>query len=333
MADTANIARSWRSEGRSGVFARIIEARGLGRAANGDFTLVDDHHVVVAPLLGGALDTRLPALCAELVESPDINRMHTLSIDDRAAGAAGLTCAGEVDVQLQRVDTLPDELWEALAAGRPVALTTSLGDSNASVHLADRTIVGTFATSDIDDEAARAAARLLSTPGNNHESFDVAGRSVIVQCWNPQPSVIILGTNALADALRAQFALLGWHTSIVEDTDSAIATFAGTNPGDAVLVLEHSPQISTPLLAAALRAARGYVGALGSRKTQIIRRSHLAQAGATDEEISRLHGPAGLDIANRTPAETAVSIAAEIIMFRSGRSAQPLQSTVGPITT
>lgn len=332
MDDTANIARSWRREQRSGVFVRIVEARGLGRAANGDFTLVDDHHVVVAPLLGGALDARLPALCAELVESSDINRMYTLSIDDRAAGAAGLTCAGEVDVQLQRLDTLPDELWEALAAGRPVALTTSLGDSNASVHLADRTVVGTSPTADIDDQAAQTAARLLSTPGNNYESFETAGRSVIVQCWNPQPTVIILGANALADALRSQFALLGWTVSIVEDADVAITTFAGTHPGDAVLVLEHSPEISTPLLAAALRAARGYVGALGSRKTQVVRRSHLARAGATDDEIARLHGPAGLDIGNRTPAETAVSIAAEIITFRSGRSAQPLQATAGPIT-
>ena len=193
-------------------------------------------------------------------------------------------------------------------------------------------MIGTFANATIDDEVAQAATRLLSTPGNNHIAFAVDGCNVVVQCWNPTPRVIILGANALADALRDQFALLGWNTTIVVDPDVATTTFADTHPGDAVLVLDHSPQASTPLLAAALRANRGYVGALGSRKTQVVRRSHLERAGATEAELTRLHGPAGLDIGNRTSAETAVSIAAEIIAFRGGRSARPLQSTTGAIT-
>jgi len=99
-----------------------------------------------------------------------------------------------------------------------------------------------------------------------------------------------------------------------------------------VVVIDHDPFVATPVLAAALHRGIGYVGALGPRRTQQLRREHLTDVGVTALEIDRLHGPAGLDIGSRTPAETAVSIVAEIIAVRSSRSGAPLTRTLGRIS-
>jgi xanthine dehydrogenase accessory factor len=100
---------------------------------------------------------------------------------------------------------------------------------------------------------------------------------------------------------------------------------------DYLVVLTHDPKIDDPAIALALERGVGYVGALGSRRTQDRRNERLRAAGAGDEQISRIHGPVGLDIGAHSPAETAVAILAEIIAYRSGRGGQPLRQTTGRI--
>ena len=101
---------------------------------------------------------------------------------------------------------------------------------------------------------------------------------------------------------------------------------------DAVIVLEHQHTIATPVLVAALRAKVGYVGALGSRRMQAARVRSLRDAGVSDDEIAALHCPTGLDLGARTPAESAVSIVAEIIADRAGRDAAPLRAGTNRIS-
>ena len=80
-----------------------------------------------------------------------------------------------------------------------------------------------------------------------------------------------------------------------------------------------------------LRRGRGFVGALGSRHTQAARRERLLAAGLADADLAALHGPVGLDLGARTPAETAVSVVAQVIATRAGRSAVPLATSPGRI--
>jgi xanthine dehydrogenase accessory factor len=100
---------------------------------------------------------------------------------------------------------------------------------------------------------------------------------------------------------------------------------------DAVLVFTHDPKFDEPALVGALDTDAGYVGALGSRRTHEMRVERLRAAGVGEDEIARIHAPCGLDIGARTPSETAVSILAEVIAVRTGRSGESLRETSGPI--
>jgi xanthine dehydrogenase accessory factor len=98
-----------------------------------------------------------------------------------------------------------------------------------------------------------------------------------------------------------------------------------------IAVLTHDPKFDVPALTVALRTKAGYIGAMGSRRTHEDRLIRLREAGLTEDELSRLHSPIGLDLGARTPEETAISIAAEIVQARWGGSGQRLAATDGPI--
>jgi xanthine dehydrogenase accessory factor len=96
-------------------------------------------------------------------------------------------------------------------------------------------------------------------------------------------------------------------------------------------VLTHDPKFDVPLLQVALRTPAAYVGAMGSRRTHDERLKRLREEGVTEDELARLRSPLGLDIGARTPEETAVSIAAEIVQTRWGGAGRPLTELHGPI--
>jgi xanthine dehydrogenase accessory factor len=108
---------------------------------------------------------------------------------------------------------------------------------------------------------------------------------------------------------------------------SGITTDART----VICVLTHDPKFDVPVLEVALRAPAAYIGAMGSRRTHEDRLDRLREAGMTEAELARLRSPVGLDLGARTPEETAVAIAAELIQLRWGGSGQPLTSTAGRI--
>jgi xanthine dehydrogenase accessory factor len=100
-----------------------------------------------------------------------------------------------------------------------------------------------------------------------------------------------------------------------------------------ICVLTHDPKFDVPLLELALRSPAAYIGAMGSRRTHDDRMDRLRERGLTEDELARLRSPVGLDIGARTPEETAVSIAAELIQLRWGGSGLPLTQVPGAIHT
>ena len=162
--------------------------------------------------------------------------------------------------------------------------------------------------------------------------------------------LIVFGAVDVAEALCRGAKELGWDT-IVADPRATFATHEriGTadellvewpedalerielNERSAVVVLTHEERFDVPALLGALRSDAFYVGALGSRRTQERRRERLLLEGLSDAEVDRLSGPTGLDLGAETPAETAVSILAEILAVRAGRSGGRLRDASGRI--
>jgi xanthine dehydrogenase accessory factor len=144
--------------------------------------------------------------------------------------------------------------------------------------------------------------------------------------------VVIVGGGPIGDALVAQAELLGWSARTTDGVDASVAALDALDRDDAVVVLDHDHAVATPVLAAALAGGVGYVGALGSRRMQAARAQSLREAGVASADLTRLHCPTGLDLGANTPAESALSIVAEMIAERTGRDAAPLRTTTARVT-
>jgi xanthine dehydrogenase accessory factor len=131
-------------------------------------------------------------------------------------------------------------------------------------------------------------------------------------------------------ATRARFPMAD---ELVVDWPNRLLDQVGGGLGvrDVVCVLTHDPKFDVPAITSALETGVGYIGVMGSRRTHDDRTIRLVEAGVTPEGLARLRSPIGLDLGARTPEETAISIVAEIIALRTGRTAPALKDTAGPI--
>jgi xanthine dehydrogenase accessory factor len=174
--------------------------------------------------------------------------------------------------------------------------------------------------------------------------------SVFVQSFAPQPRMLVFGAIDFAAAVAREGKFLGYRVTVC-DARPIFATRARFPEADEVVidwphrylagqsvdartvicVLTHDPKFDVPLLEVALRTPAAYIGAMGSRRTHDDRLARLREAGLTDEELARLRSPIGLDLGARTPEETAVAIAAELIQLRWGGSGRPLTGITGRI--
>lgn len=333
MQATASRVETWLLQRRRAVVVRVIAAQGLGPRLADDVLLVDDRGHTGGGLLGGAVHQELLAAAAQVIVDGAMHVTFELEIDPADATSCGLTCGGRVEILVQQLNAIPQVLWDTLAAGRPAALVTALGTvASPMVVFPGGATAGSLGDSALETIAQAEAEPLLTFPGTATARVAVGRVELVIEAWNPVPRLVVVGASDLSAALTRQVELLGWTASTVVRVDDALATIDTLTPADVVVVIDHDPFVATPALAAALRRGLGYVGALGSRRTQQQRRTLLEDRGLRDVEIDRLRGPTGLDIGARSPAEAAVSIVAEIIAVRSDRSGIPLSQTTTRIS-
>ena len=319
------------ADARVVALARVTSAVGLGARWPGQVAFVRDDGSVVGSLLGGAFDAGLvadvPTALAGEERSPG-GLVIDLEFDHDAAERVGLPCGGAASVLVQPLSAIPPDVRADLAARRPTALVTSLDDGGFTTR-------GLKAEEDPaydDDASPDSVARVLLARGEPSDALVETGEGqVLVSVVVPAPHLVVIGSGALATALEAQLALLGWTCASLERAEDGVAAVLALGPGDGVLVIDHRGEVDLPILSAALAGPVAYVAALGSRRTQEARRERLRAADVEEEVIARLRGPAGLDIGSRTPAEIAVAIVAEMLSVRSSAAGGALRDRGGPI--
>ncbi|MEH3142224.1 MAG: XdhC family protein [Mycobacterium kyogaense] len=358
----------WRAGGTAGLSTVVRTMRSAPRPPGAAMVVTPDG-AVAGSVSGGCVESAVYEVAGDVVASgrPQLQRY---GVSDDEAFAVGLTCGGIIDVFTEPVSrqTFPQlqAVADDIAAHRAVAVATVIDHPDPLRH-GRRIVVGPdFADGSVGSERADDAivddARGLLAAGRScvlsygpDGQRQEAGMEVFVASHAPRPRMIIIGAIDFATALAAQAALLGYRVTVC-DARPVFATAARFPAADdvvvdwphrylageaqrgaldartAICVLTHEAKFDVPVLEVALRLPEiGYVGVMGSRRTHEDRMRRLRDTGLTDDDMSRLSSPIGLDLGARTPEETAVSIAAEIIAHRWGGEGRPLRATRGRI--
>jgi xanthine dehydrogenase accessory factor len=320
--------RRWAPDGVGVV--RVLERHGFGTVESGQLVAGTAGGAVIGALYRGTLDDAVLPLAAAAVSGSRTQQAH---VAEAAALDAGLACSGGATL-LGHPLPAPQAaaLGEALERGVPAALISTTDGAGALVLTGPDlgAVHGSLHNGELDAEAAAAALGLLRRGATATERVPAGDAELLVDIWVPVPSVLVAGAGAIGDALLAQAELLGWSARIETDLAAVHSAVAAFTDADVLVLLDHDPAFDV-VLVDALRRGRGFIGALGSRRTQAARRERLLAAGLSDAELARLRGPVGLDLGARTPAETAVSIVAQVVAARSGRAGTALAATDGRI--
>jgi xanthine dehydrogenase accessory factor len=251
-----------------------------------------------------------------------------------------------------------DRLAAALRNDTPVALVTRLDGaySGAKLLVFEDDVVGDLGTPGLNVAATGEARALLAVGENALRTFGEDGEPVGVEvrlfiaAYAPKPAMYVFGAIDFSRAVARIGKYLGYMVTVIDarpifatkaripDADEVVVAWpdewlasANIDKRTALIILTHDVKFDIPLLQVALRSQAGYIGAMGSRRTHANRVEELRRVGISDVDLARISAPIGVDIGARTPEETAISIAAEIVALREGRRGGRLSDGTLPV--
>lgn len=301
----------WHNEGRGAVLATVVETWGSAPRRVGAQLVIAGDGEMQGSVSGGCVEGAVVLEATDALEK-GASAVLEYGVSDGDAFAVGLACGGTIRILVEPVGkVMPVALLEALVDTRrnrqPVAYEVNLKTQNrrlTSQGYADR-----FA--------------------KDRSGFEEDG-DIFVAIHNPPLRLVIVGAVHIAQALVPMARVAGYDVTIVDPRDAfgSEARFPGERllaewPDEAleqiglhsrtaVVLLTHDPKLDDPALHIALKSDCFYIGALGSRRTHASRVERLRDAGFSEAEIVRIHGPVGLDIGAAGPPEIAVSILAQM---------------------
>ncbi|NEC40722.1 XdhC/CoxI family protein [Streptomyces californicus] len=367
MLDIAGELHRWIEEGREFAVGTVVSVGGSAPRGPGAALAVDSAGTAIGSVSGGCVEGAVYELCAQALQDGGTVR-ERFGYSDEDAFAVGLTCGGILDIMITpvRADSPQREVLRAAlaaaVAGGPAALARVVDGPDALLGRAllvraDGSAEGGLGGHpELDRTAAAEAAALLDTGRtgtialSEDGSHCPGGLTLLVESSVEPPRMIVFGAVDFAAALVRAGKFLGHHVTVC-DARSVFATAARFPEADEVVVdwphrylrrtrtdartvlcvLTHEARFDVPLLTEALRMPAAFIGAMGSRRTHEDRTRRLREAGVSDGELARLRSPIGLDLGARTPEETALSIAAEIVAARRGGTGRPLTGGAEPI--
>jgi xanthine dehydrogenase accessory factor len=324
------------------VYELSLEVCRTGEPAAATYGVSDDDAFAVGLTCGGIIDifvepvdkARFPELgeIAAAVARGEPVAVATVIAGPGQVGARRVIWSGDAHPAAAGGEAGADAPWHAGASG-------TLGSGPRLDAAVDEDVRGMLAQ-------GRTGIRRYGAQGERLGNE----LSVFVNSFAPAPRMLVFGAIDFAAGVARVGKFLGYHVTVCDarkvfatasrfpDADEVVVDWphrflAGTDVDarTVICVLTHDPKFDVPLLEVALRTPAAYIGAMGSRRTHEDRLARLREVGLTEGELARLRSPIGLDLGARTPEETAVSIAAELIQLRWGGSGQPLTDTQGRI--
>jgi xanthine dehydrogenase accessory factor len=248
-------------------------------------------------LANGAFDGLLADIAARKLSA---GRHVRHSVTELESLMSGLPVGSAVEFLIVPAAEFPPEMWSDLLKREAVAITVMISEGD---------VTGVRVATAANAQSPELELLTAAQPVIAH------GEGSITTVLAPVPRLVVAGAGPIAEALATQAGLLGWKVSVESRPDIVAGMSATLSWLDAIVVMGHEIEPSSRCLMAALESDAGYIGALGSRAMQEARGDWLAYREVTD--LSRVHGPAGLSIGARNPAEIAVSIVAEIVAERA----------------
>ena len=346
MKDVLPDLDRWLARGDSSIaLATVVAVARSAPRPPGSKMAVNGLGEISGGVSGGCVEGAVVEI-AEGVMRGDAPQLVHFGIADSEAWDVGLPCGGEIDVWIQAYQ--PGEFASIAATGGRAVEVTLLEGARPGAKLlvsADGARSGSLGAPELDDEAARVAAEVLWAETSERRGplfFDVVA---------PAPRLIMFGAVDIAASLCTLARAAEWRPYVVDPRarfataerfpdafeviagwpEEAFAHLGGIDPATSIVVLTHDPKLDDAALEIALRSPARFVGAMGSRRAQESRRERLLALGFVDSELERLAAPVGLDLGATNRQETALSILAEVVAARHGRSGGRLAEARGRI--
>ncbi|MFI5986919.1 XdhC family protein [Streptomyces sp. NPDC098789] len=367
MLDIAEELNRWVEQGRDFAVATVVAVGGSAPRQPGAALAVDSEGTAIGSVSGGCVEGAVYELCQQALEDGEtVQERFGYSDDD--AFAVGLTCGGIIDILVTPlpVNSPARAVFEAaLAAAAKGEAAAIARITDGPAELMGRAILvrsegpyegGLGGHPELDRTVAEEARAMLDAGRTATLEMGADGRlcgrpiTVLVESSVPPPRMIVFGAIDFASALVRVGKFLGYHVTVCDarpvfatknrfpDADEIVVDWphrylaaTSVDARTVLCVLTHDAKFDVPLLELALKLPVAYVGAMGSRRTHEDRNARLREVGVTELELARLRSPIGLDLGARSPEETALSIAAEIVASRRGGSGRALTGAHTPI--
>ncbi|MFG2372514.1 XdhC family protein [Streptomyces sp. NPDC048504] len=367
MLDIAEELHRWVEQGRDFAVATVVAVGGSAPRQPGAALAVDTDGTAIGSVSGGCVEGAVYELCQQALADGE-TVLERFGYSDEDAFAVGLTCGGIIDILVTPVrvgDPARPVITTALSTATSGGAAALARIVSGPTHLRGRALVvhpdgsydgGFGAHPELDRTVAAEAGAYLDAGRTGTVEIGEQGSrcgaplTVLVESSVPPPRMIVFGAIDFASALVRIGKFLGYHVTVCDarpvfatrtrfpDADEIVVEWphnylerTDVDARTVLCVLTHDAKFDVPLLQLALRLPVAYVGAMGSRRTHLDRNERLREVGVTELELARLRSPIGLDLGARTPEETALSIAAEIVANRRGGSGISLTGAHTPI--
>ena len=314
---------SWIQQGQQVAIATVVKTWGSSPRPTGSLLVISQRGDFVGSVSGGCIEGAVIA-AAQQTMADGRPQLLAFGVTQEMAWEVGLACGGRVEVLVERADADKlTNLTTALSCRQPLLLVTELPSGERWLfHHAD----------DLRCPEALRAQVAAALHGEGALDVELAdGRRFFLWPLLPAVRLFIFGAVHTTQPLCQMAALCDLDVTVI-DPRTAFATEARfpsvtlikewpeealkhltLDRRTAVVTLTHDPKLDDPALYAALKSDAFYIGALGSGKTHASRLRRLGELGISTEQLARIHGPVGLRIGARSPAEIAVSILGQLI--------------------